>query len=80
MCVPEPDARRVFLWLFIAVFVDATDGPLARKMGVKTVLPQIDGRTCNTRIPAANTSTARLPKRFAAAISNDSSSKRRKPK
>ena len=44
MCVPEPDVRRVFLWLFIAVFVDATDGPLARKVGVKTVLPQIDGR------------------------------------
>ena len=44
MCVPEPDARRVFLWLFIAVFVDATDGPLARGVGVKAVLPQIDGR------------------------------------
>ena len=44
MCVPEPDARRVFLWLFIAVIVDATDGPLARKVGVKQVLPQIDGR------------------------------------
>lgn len=44
MCVPEPDARRVFLWLFIAVIVDATDGPLARKVGVKKVLPRIDGR------------------------------------
>lgn len=44
MCVPEPDVRRVFLWLFIAVLVDATDGPMARKVGVKSVLPQIDGR------------------------------------
>ena len=44
MCVPEPDPRRVFLWLFIAVVVDATDGPLARRFQVKKVLPQIDGR------------------------------------
>jgi phosphatidylcholine synthase len=44
MCVPQPDPRRVFLWLFIAVLVDATDGPLARRFQVKKVLPQIDGR------------------------------------
>jgi phosphatidylcholine synthase len=40
--LPEP--RMVFLWLFIAVFIDATDGPLARRVGVKSVLPSIDGR------------------------------------
>lgn len=44
MCVPDPDPRRVFLWLFIAVLIDATDGPLARRFRVKEVLPQIDGR------------------------------------
>ena len=43
-CVPQPDPRRVFLWLFIAVVVDASDGPLARRFQVKKVLPQIDGR------------------------------------
>ncbi|HUP46788.1 MAG TPA: phosphatidylcholine synthase [Thermoanaerobaculia bacterium] len=44
ICVPQPDARRVFLWLFIAVVIDAVDGPLARRFNVKVVLPQIDGR------------------------------------
>jgi phosphatidylcholine synthase len=44
LCVPQPDPRRVFLWLFIAVVVDATDGPFARRFQVKTVLPHIDGR------------------------------------
>ena len=44
MCVPDPDPRRVFLWLFIAVLIDATDGPLARRFRVKEVLPHIDGR------------------------------------
>ena len=43
-CVPDPDPRRVFLWLFIAVVVDATDGPFARRFQVKKVLPHIDGR------------------------------------
>ena len=44
ICVPQPEPKRVLLWLFIAVLVDATDGPLARRFSVKTVLPQIDGR------------------------------------
>ena len=33
----------VYLWMFIAVIVDATDGYLARKFRVKEVLPHIDG-------------------------------------
>jgi phosphatidylcholine synthase len=45
LCKAEPDAKRVFLWLAIAVLVDATDGPLARLVQVKKVLPQISGRT-----------------------------------
>lgn len=40
----EPDPRRVFLWLTLAVVVDSTDGILARRFRVKQVLPQIDGR------------------------------------
>lgn len=45
ICKQDPDARRVFIWLTIAVLIDATDGPLARRFHVKTVLPQISGRT-----------------------------------
>ncbi|MBW3542097.1 MAG: phosphatidylcholine synthase [Planctomycetes bacterium] len=40
-----PDARRMFAWLAAAVFVDATDGALARACHVKTRVPHIDGRT-----------------------------------
>jgi phosphatidylcholine synthase len=45
VCAPHPDARMVFVWLTIAVLIDATDGPLARRVQVKRVLPQISGRT-----------------------------------
>ena len=45
ICDPQPDPRRVFLWLTIAVLIDATDGPLARRVEVKKVLPHISGRT-----------------------------------
>ncbi len=45
VCAPSPDARRVFVYLTIAVLIDATDGPLARRFHVKTVLPHIQGRT-----------------------------------
>lgn len=44
-CRTTPDARRVFLWIAIAVLIDATDGPLARRFQVKSVLPHIQGRT-----------------------------------
>lgn len=38
------DAKLFFLLLCLAVFVDATDGTLARAVKVKEVLPQFDGR------------------------------------
>jgi phosphatidylcholine synthase len=41
----DPDPRVVFLLLGLAVLVDATDGPLARRAEVKRRLPSIDGRT-----------------------------------
>lgn len=44
-CAREPDPRRVFLWLALAVVVDATDGPLARLWKTRTNAPRIDGRT-----------------------------------
>ncbi len=45
LCSPEPDPRTVLALLALAVMVDATDGPLARRWDVKRVLPAIDGRT-----------------------------------
>ncbi|HVS33344.1 MAG TPA: phosphatidylcholine synthase [Thermoanaerobaculia bacterium] len=41
----ESDVKRVFVWLTIAVLIDATDGPLARRFDVKRVLPHISGRS-----------------------------------
>jgi phosphatidylcholine synthase len=45
ICAPAPDTQRCFLLLFAAVFVDATDGFLARRWHVKTWAAAIDGRT-----------------------------------
>jgi phosphatidylcholine synthase len=36
--------RTAFIWLVAAVVIDATDGSLARAVGVKQVLPGFDGR------------------------------------
>ena len=44
-CGPDPDPRRVFVWLTVAVLIDASDGPLARAWKVKRYAPKIDGRT-----------------------------------
>lgn len=45
ICSAEPNARLVFIWLAIAVLVDATDGPLARAVDIKRSAPAINGRT-----------------------------------
>jgi phosphatidylcholine synthase len=45
ICSTAPDFRAVFLLLALAVLVDATDGPLARRWEVKRVLPAVQGRT-----------------------------------
>ena len=37
------DVRSAFLWMLIAVLIDATDGTLARAVEVKKVLPWFDG-------------------------------------
>jgi phosphatidylcholine synthase len=37
------DWQMMFVWLGIALFVDAIDGPLARLVGVTTVLPRFSG-------------------------------------
>lgn len=41
---PSPDPRWVFFWLLVAVFIDMTDGTLARRFDVKKNAPLIDGR------------------------------------
>ena len=45
LCSAQPDPRRVFVFLFAAVAIDATDGPLARRYHVKRWAAAIDGRT-----------------------------------
>jgi phosphatidylcholine synthase len=37
------DVQMMFVWLGIALVVDAVDGPLARAIDVKTVLPRFSG-------------------------------------
>jgi phosphatidylcholine synthase len=41
--VDDGEWRTMFVWLGIALIVDAVDGPLARKLAVKTVLPRFSG-------------------------------------
>jgi phosphatidylcholine synthase len=45
LCSADPSPVRFFLYNVAAVFVDATDGPLARAWQVKKWAPTIDGRT-----------------------------------
>jgi len=39
----EGDWQTMFVWLGIALFIDAIDGPLARLYNTKTVLPRFSG-------------------------------------
>jgi phosphatidylcholine synthase len=41
---PEVDVRLVFCYLFAGVFIDATDGPLARYCNVSENVPHVSGR------------------------------------
>jgi phosphatidylcholine synthase len=41
--VHQGDWRMMFVWLGVALLVDAVDGPLARRLAVKTVLPRFSG-------------------------------------
>jgi phosphatidylcholine synthase len=44
LAIREGLFRNAFLWLALSVIIDATDGPLARKMRTASVLPGFDGR------------------------------------
>lgn len=37
------DVRKAFFWMFVALLIDATDGPLARALKAEERLPKIDG-------------------------------------
>ncbi len=43
LAVADGRFREAFLWLSLAIFIDATDGWLARALRVKERLPQFDG-------------------------------------
>lgn len=43
LAVIAGDYRAAFLWLGLQIFIDATDGVLARALDVKQRLPQFDG-------------------------------------
>ena len=43
LAVIQSDYRAAFLWLGLQIFIDATDGALARALEVKERLPQFDG-------------------------------------
>ena len=45
LCRSAPDPRWVFVYLAIALFIDASDGPLARAWDVKTYGRRVAGRT-----------------------------------
>jgi phosphatidylcholine synthase len=42
--IVQGNYRRSFIWMILAVLIDATDGTFARKLRVKEVVPHIDGR------------------------------------
>jgi phosphatidylcholine synthase len=41
--VHDGDWQMMFVWLGAALIIDAADGPLARRLSVKTVLPRFSG-------------------------------------
>jgi phosphatidylcholine synthase len=54
ICSAEHDARWVFGWFALAVLVDATDGPLARRWHVTTHASRIDGRKIDDLVDYLN--------------------------
>jgi phosphatidylcholine synthase len=50
----QQNYRRAFLWMIVAVLIDATDGTFARKFRVKDVVPHIDGRKLDDIVDYVN--------------------------
>jgi phosphatidylcholine synthase len=77
LAVIAGDYRMAFIWLGVQIFIDATDGVLARALRVKERLPHFDGARlddiidylCYTFIPVALLLHARLlPDRWGVAV------------
>ena len=43
IAISESNAKLALLWLLLALVIDGIDGPIARKVSVTSVLPEIDG-------------------------------------
>lgn len=43
LAIIQGDPRAALLWLALALAVDGLDGPIARKVGVRDVIPWVDG-------------------------------------
>jgi phosphatidylcholine synthase len=54
VAILEGDQIAAFMWLGLALFVDAIDGTLARKVRVEELTPRIDGRTLDNVIDYFN--------------------------
>ena len=50
VAILEGDKIAAFMWLGLALFVDAIDGTLARRIGVTELTPRIDGATLDNVI------------------------------
>ena len=51
----------MFWWLGLALFVDGIDGPIARKLEVKEILPTWSGRSESTRLNSSHKTVSRMP-------------------
>ncbi len=54
VAILEGDKIAAFMWLGLALFVDAIDGTLARRVGVESLTPKFDGRTLDNVIDYFN--------------------------
>ena len=52
--VDQQDWRACFLWLFVCFIIDSVDGTLARKLKVKEILPNMDGKNIDYIIDFAS--------------------------
>ncbi len=50
LAIDASDFARAFLLIFIASAIDYTDGPLARRVGSRQVLPVVDGDKLDTAV------------------------------
>jgi phosphatidylcholine synthase len=54
IAITRDDARAALLWLGAAFAVDALDGPIARRLRVRDVLPKVDGEVLDLVVDYLN--------------------------